>query len=138
MSTKETLRRRKDIPDDQVEELVARAAQLQDESKHAPETASPTEIMAVAGELNIEPEYVEAAIDEWRRTQADQPTSTARARVKNRGKAILKGALLFSAVAVIGVPLIAWAAWNTLGPTVVLIAAGVVAAVIAGIIWLLS
>ena len=138
MSTKETLRRRKDIPDDQVEELVARAAQLQDESKRTPDTASPSEIMAVAGELDIDPKYVEAAIDEWRQTQTDKPNSAARARVKNRGKAILKGALLFSAVAVIGVPLITWAAWNTLGPTVVLGAAGVLAAVVAGIIWLLS
>ena len=138
MSTKETLRRRKDIPDDQVEELVARAAQLQDESERIPDTASPVEIMAVAGELNIEPEYVEAAIEEWRQTQVDTPRSASRERVKSRGRAILKGTLLLAAALIIGVPLLAWTAWSTLGPTVVLATAGIVATIVAGIIWLLS
>jgi len=138
MNTKETLRKRKDIPDEYVEELVARAAQLQDASQQVPKTASLSEIEAVATELDIAPEFVEAAIQEWRGTQDSAPQRMARDRIKGRGKAILKGVLILTGLAAIGAPLLGWAIWSTLGPTVFLAVVGAIAAAIAGIIWLIS
>ena len=138
MNTKETLRRRKDIPDEHVEELVARAAQLQEESQTPKDTVSATDIEAVATELNIESQYVEAAIEEWRRGETSKPREEARTRVKQRGKAIIKGLLIFAGVTVVGGSLLGWALWNTFGSTVFFAIAGGIAAVIAGIIWLLS
>ena len=138
MSTKETLRKRKDIPDEYVETLVARAAQLQEQSKQADNEASENDIKAVAKELNIETKYVEAAIAEWRKDTSQTPEEAARARVKNRGKALLRGLLLLTGAVTIGGPLLGWALWSTLGPTVFFAVAGGVAVILAGIIWLIS
>ena len=138
MSTKETLRMRKDIPDEYVETLVARAAQLQEQSKQADDEASENDIKAVAKELNSETKYVEAAIEEWRKDTSQAPEQAARARVKNRGRTFLRGLLLLTGAITIGGPLLGWAVWSTLGPTVFFAVAGGVAAIIAGIIWLIS
>ena len=138
MSTKETLRMRKDIPDEHVEKLVARAAELQHQSKRTNNKASESDIEAVANELNIDSKYVEAAIKEWRQEETHAPERSARNRVKNRGRAFLKGLLIITGVATIGGPLLGWALWKTLGSTVFFTVAGGIAAIIAGIIWLLS
>ena len=138
MSTKETLRMRRDIPDDHVEELVARAAQLQEEAEKPSETASEDEIEAVASELNIDPKYVEAAIEEWRQDDSARPQHASRERIKGRGKAFLKGLLVVTGIVTIGGPLLGWALWSTLGSTVFFAVAGGIAAVVAGIIWLIS
>ena len=80
---------RKDIPDEYVEELVARAAQLQEQSEAPNDTVSVNDIEAVATELNIDPKFVEAAIEEWRRDDTNKPEEEARNRVKQRGRAFL-------------------------------------------------
>ena len=69
MTTKETLMQRPDIPDECVQELVERAAILQDRARSDTATATPEEIVRVAEELDIDSEYVEQAIAEWRTTQ---------------------------------------------------------------------
>jgi len=90
MSTKEILQRRKDIPDDQVEELVARAAKLQDQATETSrQTASPSDVEAVAAELDIAPEYVEQAIAGWRQEQSNLSADNKRSRIAKRRKKIL-------------------------------------------------
>ena len=129
---------RKDIPDEYVEELVARAAQLQEQSEAPNDTVSVNDIEAVATELNIDPKFVEAAIEEWRRDDTNKPEEEARNRVKQRGRAFLRGLLIVVGVTVIGGPLLGWALWSTLGSTVFFAVAGAIVAGIAGILWLIS
>jgi transposase-like protein len=138
MSTKEALHRRKDIPDDQVEELVARAARIQDDAQRTPKVASESDIAAVAEELDIEPQYVEAAIAQWREEQQSAPAEASRERVKNRGKTAMKGALVIGGATLIGIPLLALAAWVTLGSSALWALGGIAAAALAGLVWLLS
>lgn len=138
MGTKETLRRRKDIPDDQVEELVSRAARLQDQALASPEGASESEIAAVAEELDIDPQYVEAAIAQWRTEQESDESITSREKVQLRGRRFLKGILAFGGVVLVGVPLLGWAVWTSLGATALWTMGAIAAAVVAGLIWLVS
>ena len=129
---------RKDIPDEHVEELVARAAQLQEQSQTPTDTVSANDIEAVATELNIESKFVEAAIEEWRRRETNKPVDAARDRVKQRGRAFLRGLLILAGITVVGGPLLGWALWTTLGSTMFFAVAGAIAAVIAGVLWLIS
>ena len=129
---------RKDIPDEHVEELVARAAQLQEQSQTPNDTVSANDIEAVATELNIESKFVEAAIEEWRRRETNKPVDAARDRVKQRGRAFLRGLLILAGITVVGGPLLGWALWTTLGSTMFFAVAGAIAAVIAGVLWLIS
>jgi hypothetical protein len=138
MSTKETLRQRKDIPDDQVEELVARAAQLQEKAQPSQMVASESEIAAVAQELDIEPQYVEAAIAQWRDEQQSAPDTASRNRIKKRRKTAMKGVLIIGGLLLIGIPVLGWAVWATLGVSGLWVLGGVAAAVLTGIVWLLS
>ena len=91
MGTKEILQQRPDIPDDQVEELVERAAKLQDDAASAREgRASTSDIMAVAAELDVAPEFVEQAIASWRREQQDCESTAKHARILERRKRTLR------------------------------------------------
>jgi hypothetical protein len=138
MSTKETLRQRKDIPDDQVEELVARAAQLQEKAQSSQLVASEIEIAAVAQELDIEPQYVEAAIAQWRDEQQSAHDAAPRNRIKERRKTAMKGVLIIGGIFLIGTPVLGWAVWTTLGVSGLWVLGGLAAAVLTGIVWLLS
>ena len=116
MSTKEILKRRKDIPDDQVEELVERAAKLQDQAaKASQQTASSSDIEAVAAELDIGSEFVEQAIANWRQEQSDLAADTKRSRIAQRRKKILGIMAGLGLVGLMGVGVATLAAFSLLG-----------------------
>jgi hypothetical protein len=102
MGIEETLRRRKDIPDNEVEELVARAAKLQDEA-HAgvSNRASSNDVEAVAAELDIAPEFVEQAIQGWRKETGIGADDTGQSRIAQRRKRTMR-IVLATGVVVIG------------------------------------
>ena len=102
MGIEETLRRRKDIPDDEVEELVARAAKLQDEAQvSVSNRASSDDVEAVAAELDIAPEFVEQAIQGWRNETGIGATGTGQSKIVQRRKRTMR-IVLATGVVVIG------------------------------------
>ena len=83
--TAEMLRRRRDIPDSEVEALVERAAILQEQDgNHADAHATAEEIAAVASELDIDPRYVEQAISVWRTEKSKGPMNPPGERILAR------------------------------------------------------
>ncbi|MGB0640302.1 MAG: hypothetical protein ACPGTU_13255 [Myxococcota bacterium] len=112
--THEALMRRKDIPDAEVGDIVAIAAKLQDDSRPTAPTASEADIKQVANELNIEDQFVEEAIAQWRSSKDTATVSQRRAKMRKNGFRILwglgilvavvgvAGALLFNAIAPLG------------------------------------
>ena len=85
--TAEMLRRRRDIPDAEVEALVERAALLQERAHDRQENhATEAEIAEVAAELDIAPEYVEQAITAWRTEKTSGPINPANPRILARRK----------------------------------------------------
>ena len=138
MSTKETLLRRQDIPDHAVEELISRAAQLQDESQPDTGTANADEIVAVAEELDIDERFVQQAIQEWSESNETSLADDSRTKIRKRGQTILKMAALCAVALMLGVPLTGWAIWNTLGPVLFWATAAVGMGVVALILWLIS
>lgn len=71
---------RADIPDDEVDDIVAIAARLKDEDPARMQGATPEEVAKVAAELDIEPEYVEAALEQWRSDKAAATQAAAAAQ----------------------------------------------------------
>jgi len=102
MTTKEILLRRKDIPDECVEELVARASALQEEAQAATTGhASEAEITRVAEELDIAPEYVNQAIEQWRGETETGTMDETQVRIRSRGQTMMRwmlGGLLVTTV----------------------------------------
>ena len=84
MNARETLRQRPDIPDDEVDDIVALAARLKDEDPARAQGATEEEVAQVAAELDIEPEYVEAALNQWR---ADKEAAQAKAKAAEEAQA---------------------------------------------------
>lgn len=135
MGIEETLRRRPDIPDDEVQEIIARAAKLQDNDATSQENlASDADVAAVAKELDIEAHHVEAAIAQWREEKQIKPELEAHTRIKSRGRTMMRWAaatfiilgILGTAAAVGSVAAFGWAGL-----------AGIGAAAVAGISFLL-
>jgi hypothetical protein len=98
MSVRETLLARPDIPDDEVDDIVAIAARLKDEDTARAGGATEAEVAEVAAELDIEPEYVQAALEQWRtdkldRVEADKLAARARKAASARRKALMWGVL---------------------------------------------
>ncbi len=89
MDLREKLRGRSDVPDDQVDDVIELAAQLQEEARQPAERgASVAEVQAVAAELDIAPEFVEQAIAR-RADQARLDEIAARARQQRIRKIVL-------------------------------------------------
>ena len=95
-ATREALRRRPDVPNENIEDIIARAAELQDAARaHARNHATVEEVERVAEELDIAPAYVERAIhalrDERRATTvAQQATARNRSqRIRLAGLALV-------------------------------------------------
>ena len=135
MTTKETLLQRPDIPNECVQELVERAAILQDRAGSDSETATPEEIVRVAEELDIDSEYVEQAIAEWRANQVNQTTNTAKHRVRQRGRTMMRVVLVGLAIGALALTAAAVTSFMSYGYAGL---AGLAAAVVAAIVWLLS
>ncbi len=79
MKPRETLMARPEIPDDEVDDIVALAARLQDEDPARVRGATPAEVAEVAAELDIEPEYVQAALEKWHADKAAAAEAAAAA-----------------------------------------------------------
>jgi len=135
MGIEDTLLRRPDIPDDEVQEIIARAAKLQDQDAAIRKnTATHEDVAAVAEELNIDSHYVETAIAEWRKERETTPELETQARIKSRGKTMMRWAIAtFITIGILGtaaaVGSVAAFGWAGL--------AGVGAAAVAGISFLL-
>jgi len=116
MGTKESLKRRKDIPDEHVEELVMRAAKLQDEASAATQnSASSNDIEAIAEELDIAPEYVEQAISGWRKEQSDIEAQGKQSRILQRRKRIMRFMIGVSLLGLLGIGITAFTTVSLFG-----------------------
>ena len=135
MGIEDTLRRRPDIPDDEVQEIIARAAKLQDkDAASRKNTATHEDVAAVAEELNIDAHYVETAISEWQKEREIAPELETQARIKSRGKTMMRWAIaMFITLGILGtaaaVGSVAAFGWAGL--------AGIGAAAVAGVSFLL-
>ena len=100
MTTKtyEALLRRKDIPDAEVGNIVEIAARLQDNSQQNEPTASEEDIKRVASELDIDDQYVEQAIAQWRSGTETQTVTARRAEMRKNGFRILWAFLFIIAI----------------------------------------
>lgn len=94
MSTKEILLQRPDIPDASVQELVERAAELQDLAHTETVHATANDVVRVAEELDIESQFVEQAISEWRTNQAGEASAAVKSRIKKRGRTMMRWILV--------------------------------------------
>ncbi len=81
MPLREVLRDRPDVPDADIDDIIEIAARRQDEARAPDRTASRDEVDAVARELEIAPEHVEAAIQTLREQRAAAATAKAAAEV---------------------------------------------------------
>ena len=135
MTTKETLLQRPDIPDECVQQLVERAALLQDQDRSDSENATTEDILRVAAELDIESEYVEQAIAEWRTTQAERPADAAKQRIQKRGRKMMRVVLIGLAVVALVLIAAAVTSFMTYGYAGL---ASLAAAVVAALVWLLG
>lgn len=108
-ATTEMLRRRRDIPEEEVEHLVERAALLQEKDQQATEArATEAEIAAVAAELDIEPRYVEQAIATWREEAKAQPLFPPSERILARRKTMIRAVLVSCALGLAALAGLAW------------------------------
>ena len=72
-STREALRRRPDVPNEDIDDIIARASELQDADRaHDADHATVAEVEAVAEELDIDASYVEKAINAIRADRLEQ------------------------------------------------------------------
>ena len=107
MNIHESLHSRPDIPDEDVDDIVALAAALQDEEQELDEGASASDIAEVAAELDIDSRFVEAAIDQWRaKKEADANQAALDARSRSRTIKMFATTLTLLLVAIISGALI--------------------------------
>ena len=108
-ATTEILRRRRDIPDTEVEALVERAAQLQEQEQATQENhATAAEIADVAAELDIDPRYVEQAIQSWRAEASSGPIHPPSERILARRKTAIRVVFGFFGIALLAMGLLTW------------------------------
>ena len=84
MQTREQLRRRPDVPDEDIDDIIAIASELQEADRRADESATIQEIEAVAEELDIDPSYVEKAIATLEGRREEEAASAEQAREQAR------------------------------------------------------
>lgn len=97
-STRDALRSRSDVDRDDIDDIVALAAELQDAER--PRGASLEEVQAVAQELDIDPVYVERAVQELAARRARQ-ADEARVRDLRRAERMRVLALVAAAGGVV-------------------------------------
>jgi len=84
MPTRQTLLQRPDVADDDVDDVIAIAAELQDADRRAAEGATVQQVEAVADELDIDPAYVDEAIGELARRRDDAAAAAAQEQAVRR------------------------------------------------------
>lgn len=95
--TRQTLRRRADIPNSDIEDIIGRAEVLQNEAEtSASSHASLAEVEAVAEELDINPAYVEQAIEQLRGEREAQSQQLEQAR-RTRSRWLRRSGLTLAA-----------------------------------------
>lgn len=100
--TREALRRRPDVPDDEIDDVIGRAAALQDAARaHDRSHATAEEVAEVAAELDIAPEYVDQAIAALRQEKQAVVAATAE-RAATRSRNLRSVGLVLAALAALG------------------------------------
>ena len=135
MSTKDVLLQRPDIPDECVQELVERAATFQERDRSQPGGASESDILRVAEELDIEQQYVEQAIAEWRSAQIETGAQSTKTKIRKRGKTMMKVFIAGSVMTVAAFIAAAATSFVAFGWAGV---AGITAAIVAILVWIAS
>lgn len=104
MPIRDTLRDRADVPDADIDDIIEIAARRQEEARAPDRTASRAEVEAVARELDIAPEHVEAAITELREQRAAEAETrrAAEAWSTRRRRQVLIGGALAVLIPVVG------------------------------------
>ncbi|MCA9570529.1 MAG: hypothetical protein KC656_21955 [Myxococcales bacterium] len=104
MGTRETLFERADVRDEDVDDIVALAARLQDEARDAADEPTAEEVQAVARELDIAPEYVDQAIAKVAAQKEAEAASRAREAQEagERRQLLLRGAGVAGALGALG------------------------------------
>lgn len=93
MDTRRRLVERNDVDNADIDDIIEIAARLQDDDEAAEDRASVEEVEAVAEELDIDPAYVEQAIE----VLATQRREAALRAVRTRGQ-LQRGALVLAAI----------------------------------------
>jgi hypothetical protein len=92
------------VADADIDDVIAIAARRQDDAREAAQGASRAEVAAVAAELDIGAEHVEAAIDELRARRAAEAKARAKAEAESAARRVWIGrAVALVGVAAIGV-----------------------------------
>lgn len=99
---REDLQKRYDIPEEDLDDVLAIAHKLQDEARSAPRTMGRSDLEAVASELAISPEFVDKAVEELKRQREDRQVAerarvAAQERFKKTAVAVGAGVLLLLA-----------------------------------------
>src|SRR5690349_5549076 len=79
MATVSELKRERRLPDAEMDQVIARAARLQDEAR-AQQGLTVAEVRQVGHELDIDARFVDAAINQLDRERADADRARGRAR----------------------------------------------------------
>jgi hypothetical protein len=101
MATREDLLRRPDVPNEDIDDLIGIAQELQDAERRA-RGASVAEVEAVAAELEIDPAYVQQAIDVLRDRRAQDAEAAAARSASTRRALLIGGAALLGVLGVGG------------------------------------
>jgi len=109
MSTREALLQRNDVPDEDIDDIIEIAAQLQDAERDVPKRASVEDVRKVAAELDIDPKHVQAAIAKLEQSRAEQA-----AQAEQQAAASARTA---KTIGLVGVGLIALLVLGGLGAT---------------------
>lgn len=86
--TRELVRRRPDVKADDVDEIVALAAELQDADREAAEAPTVAQVEAVASELDVDPAYVQPAIDALRHRRAEAEAARKAEEAERAARAV--------------------------------------------------
>ncbi len=99
MRTRDALVQRADVPDTDIDEIIEIAARLQDEEAAAKPMASVQDVEAVAAELDIDPSYVDAAINTLAERRAAEAAAAEEAAENVAAVTATAGALGLGVVA---------------------------------------
>ncbi len=106
MSTREKLVRRADVKDEDIDEIIGIAAELQDADAAAKTGATVDEVRDVARELDIDPAYVDAAVNTLAKRRAEAAAKAEEEAEKAAAQARNLGFLGLGAVTAVGAVLL--------------------------------